>query len=61
MGIEEEVRSRIGKAARVVGVLNEPVWKRKKLSKRTKLRVCSAITVTTLMYGSEAWALNRLP
>ena len=27
--IEEEVRSRIGKAARIIGALNEPVWKRK--------------------------------
>ena len=37
--MEEEIRSRIGKAARVIGVLNEPVWKRKELSRRTKLRV----------------------
>ena len=36
-GMEEEVRSRIGKAARVIGVLNEPVWKRRELSRRTKL------------------------
>ena len=51
--MEEEIRSRIGKAARVIGVLNEPVWKRKKLSRRTKLRVYNAIVVPTLMYGSE--------
>ena len=57
--MEEEVRSRIGKAARVIGVLNEPVWKRKELSRRTKLRVYNAIVVPTLMYGSETWVLNK--
>ena len=53
--MEVEIRSRIGKAARVIGVLNEPVWKRKELSRRTKLRVYNA----TLVYGSETWVLNK--
>ena len=57
--MEEEIRSRIGKAARVIGALNEPVWKRKELSRRTKLRVYNAIVVPTLMYGSETWVLNK--
>ena len=29
------------------------------MSWRTKLRVCNAIVVPTLMYGSEAWVLNK--
>ena len=37
--MEEEIRSRIGKVARVIGVLNEPIWKREELSRRTKLGV----------------------
>ena len=57
--MEEKIRSRIGNAARVIGVLNEPVWKRKELSSRTKLRVYNAIVVPTLMYGSETWVLNK--
>ena len=57
--IEEEIRSRIGKAARGIGVLNEPVWKRKELSRRTKLRVYNTIVVPTLVYGSETWVLNK--
>ena len=57
--IEEEIRSRIGKAARGIGVLNEPVWKRKELSRRTKLRVYNTIVVPTLVYGSESWVLNK--
>ena len=52
-------RSGIGKAARVIGVLNESVWKKKELSRMTKLRVCNAIIVHTLMYGSETWVLNK--
>ncbi|MDA8002322.1 MAG: hypothetical protein MPL62_13665, partial [Alphaproteobacteria bacterium] len=35
------------------------VWKRKELSRRTKLRVYNAIIVPTLMYGSEMWVLNK--
>ena len=57
--IEEEVRSRIGKAARIIGALNEPVWKQKEPSRRTKLRVYNAIVLPTLMYGSELWVLNK--
>ena len=56
--MEEEIRSRIGKAARVIGVLNEPIWKRKELSRKTKLRVYNAIIVPTLVYGSET-VLNK--
>ena len=37
--MEEEIRSRIGKVARVIGVLNEPIWKWEELSRRTKLGV----------------------
>ena len=40
-------------------MLNEPVWKQKELSRRTKLRVYNAIVVPTLMYGSETWVLNK--
>ena len=49
--MEQEVR--IENAARVIGALNEPVCKRKELSRRTKLRVYNAIVVPTLTYGSE--------
>ena len=43
----------------MIEVLNELVWKRKELSRRTKLRVYNAIVVPTLMYGSETWVLNK--
>ena len=48
--LDERIRSRTGKAARVIGVLNEPVWKWTKLSRRIKLRVYNAIVVPTLIY-----------
>ena len=57
--MEEEVRSKIGTVARVIGVLNEPVWKWKELSRRTRLRVYNAIVEPTLMNGSETWVLNK--
>ena len=40
-------------------MLNEPVWKRKELSRRTKLRIYNAILVPILVYGSETWVLNK--
>ena len=46
-------------AARIIGELNEPVWKRKEPSRRTKLRVYNATVVPALMYGSEMWVLNK--
>ena len=59
--MEEEIRSgnQIGNGARVIGLLYELVWKWKKLSRRTKLRICNAIVAPTLVYGSEAWVLNK--
>ena len=57
--MEEEIRSRIGKAARIIGVLNDPVWRRKELSRKTKLKVYNAIVVPTLVYGSETWVLSK--
>ena len=56
---EVEIRSRIGKAARVIRVLNEPVWKQKELSRKTKMKVYNAVVVPTLVYGSETWVLNK--
>ena len=59
VGWRKRIRSSIGMVARVIGVLNEPVWKWKELSRRTRLRVYNAIVVPTLMYGSETWVLNK--
>ncbi len=58
-GRMEEIRSRIGKVARIIGVLNELVWKQKALSRKTKMKVYNAIVVPTLAYGSETWVLNK--
>ena len=59
--MEEEIRSRIGKAARVIWVLNElPVWRQKEPSRKTKLRVYNATVVpmlpsqSCLLYTSDA-------
>ena len=51
--------SRIEKATRVIGVLNEPVWKGTELSRRTTLKICNAIVVPTVMYRSEMCILNK--
>ena len=41
--MEVEIKIRIEKVARVIGMLNEPVWKHKELNRRTKLKVHNAI------------------
>lgn len=50
--MEEELRSGIGKLARVIGVSNKPAGKWKDLSRRTKLKVYNTIVVPTQMYES---------
>ena len=59
--MEEEVRSRIRKAARVIGVLNEPVWKWKELSMRTKLRVYNATRCSGLHQGESGSQYEGYP
>ena len=53
----DEVTSRIGKAAAAFGKLRRPLWSRKEISVKTKLRVYKTVVVPTLLYGCESWTL----
>ena len=55
LSIEEEINSRIGKAAATMAKLNKRVWQNTKLTEKTKLCVYRACVISTLLYGSETW------
>ena len=55
--IDDEVNSRIAKASSAFGRLKDNVWERRGISLSTKLKVCRAVILTTLLYGSESWTV----
>ena len=55
LSIEDEINSRIGKAAATMAKLSKRVWENGKLTERTKLCVYQACVISTLLYGSETW------
>ena len=57
-GSSEDVKSRIGKAQGVFSQLKK-VWKNRKISLQTKIRIFEATVMTVVKYGSEAWALQK--
>ena len=59
------ITSRIGKAAGAMKRLSNALWKRRCISRQTKLRMYRALVSFVLLYGSETWNLairdcNRL-
>ena len=55
LSIEEEINSRIGKAAAKMAKLSKRVLENGKLTERTKMCVYKACVISTLLYGSETW------
>ena len=55
LSLDTEIDKRIGKAATTLAHLTSPVWTNPKLTVMTKMVVCNACVVSTLMYGSEMW------
>jgi hypothetical protein len=57
-GSSEDVKSRIVKAQGFFSQLKR-VWKNRKISMQTKIRILEATVMTVVKYGSEAWALRK--
>ena len=57
-GTEADIKSRIGKARTAFLALNK-IWKDRKLSMRTKLRLFNSNVKSVLLYGSETWAATQ--
>ena len=57
LSLDSELDTRIGKAATAMARLTKRVWDNDMLTVNTKMRVYQAVVLSTLLYGSEAWAL----
>ena len=53
-----EVRRRTGTVLGVFGSLSK-VWKSKKISKKTKARLYSAIILSLMLYNAEVWTIKQ--
>ena len=51
---EADIKSRIGKGAAVFSKL-ENVWKSRRISTKTKLRLFQAIVISTTLYAADTW------
>ena len=57
LSLDEELNSRIGKAATAMARLTKRMWDNKMLSTNIKMGVYQACVLRNLLYGSEAWTL----
>ena len=53
-----EIHGRLGMANAMMGQL-DPIWKQKRLSLQTRLRLYTSLTLSVLLYGSETWTLRK--
>ena len=59
-GTDSDVRDRIGKARAAFIVCNK-IWKSRKCSIPTKLRIFNSNVKAVSMYGSETWRTKSMP
>ena len=60
MQIDDEINSRIAKAAAAFGRLRSSVWDRSGIGLCTKLKVYRAVVLPTLLYACETWTVYQL-
>jgi len=57
LSLDADLNKRIGKASTAMARLSKRVWENSMLTIKTKMRVYQACVLSTLLYGSETWAL----
>lgn len=57
--LDQEINARIQKASQALGRLRSKVLQHSGVSLTTKLKVYSAVVLTSLLYGCETWTLYR--
>ncbi len=57
--IDAEVSNRIVKASSAFRRLKMSVWEQREISQCTKIKVYTAVVLTTLLYGCETWTIYR--
>ena len=50
-----ELQARLSKASSVMGRLNCHLWRKPKISRKTKLRIINALVGSVMLYGAETW------
>ena len=53
--LDDEINTRIGKAATTFGRLTKRAWRNPKLTTKTKMSIYQTCILSTLLYGSETW------
>ena len=53
--MDDEENTRLAKASAAFDRPNRNVWNRSGISEATKIKVCRAVVLTTLLYGWETW------
>ena len=53
-----EIHRRLGMGNSIMGQL-DTIWRQRKLSMQTKLRLYTSLVLSVLLYGSETWTLRR--
>jgi len=59
VNIDAEVNNRIAKASSAFGRLRTNVWERRGIKTSTKLKVYSAVVLTTLLFACESWTVYQ--
>ena len=57
--IDDDILDKINKASRAFGRLRAKVFQNKHLKLSTKVEVYTAVCISTLLYGAEAWTTYR--
>jgi exonuclease III len=55
----EDIAHRIAKASQTFGRLHARLWRNGGISLKTKMKIYNAAVISTLLYGSESWCLNK--
>ena len=58
LSIHSELNKQIGQAAMTLSRLTKRVWSNNKLSDHTKVNICKACVISTLLYISESWTMR---
>ena len=57
--IDREISNRISKATKSFNALKPPLFCRKEISTKTKVRIFNTVCLPALLYGTETWAIKE--
>ena len=57
--VKTDIDSLINKASQAFNKLRNPLWNRREISIRTKMRIFNAVIMSILLYGGETWTILK--